>query len=129
MKKTLLLLSSIALLAVMSARGLDQFSQSTQLTVTTNSPVLITTPFVVNVPSISLTITATNAATIVTNTLFQSLSIGGVVLNYPTTFIYNASTMGTNFTTNFPPYNVYATNYTYGQAAPQSTASNSVSIK
>lgn len=102
-----------------------QFSQATYLTVTTNSPSpLATTVFGVQVPSISLNITATNTSTIVTNTVFQVLSATN---SY--TFIYNASTMGTNFTTNWPSTYFLVTNSTYGQASPQSGGSNTVFIK
>lgn len=101
-----------------------QFSQPTYLTVTTNSPALASTVFGVQIPPISLQITATNTSTVVTNTINQVLSVTNSI-----TFIYNASTMGTNFTTNWTSQFILVTNTTFGQAQPQQGGSNTVYIK
>ena len=86
------------------------------------------TPFSIYVPPISLTITATNPGTLVTNNIINCLNIGGSNYIISSTFIYSAATMGTNFTTNWAGYYIPCTNYTFGQAIPQ-TGTNPVSIK
>lgn len=128
MKRIIILLALLTGLFTLNLSAqTSQFSQPTYLTITTNSGVLATTAFQVQIPAIALTITATNSATIVTNTIYQVISYTN---SY--TFIYNAATMGTNFTTNFNngfPLTVSVTNLTYGQAAPQSGGSNTCFIK
>ena len=125
------LLALIALLFVQCTKAVAQqyqFSQGTYLTVTTNSASpLATTVFPVTVPPLALTITCTNANTVITNTIFN-------VITYTNsfTFVYSAATMGTNFSTNFNngnPISFSVTNLTYGQAAPQSGGTNTATIK
>ena len=130
-------LSAIALVAVLFALMANcaklraqqyQFAQGTYLTVTTNSSApLATTVFGVTLPPLSLTITCTNASTVITNTIFNVITFTN---SY--TFVYSAATMGTNFTTNFNngnPISFSVTNFTYGQAAPQSGGTNTATIK
>ena len=105
-----------------------QFSQGTYLTMTTNSSApLANTVFGVTLPPLALTITCTNANTVITNTIFN-------VITYTNsfTFVYSAATMGTNFSTNFNngnPISFSVTNLTYGQAAPQSGGTNTATVK
>lgn len=116
----------LLLLTLAAQATLQQFSQPTYLTVTTNA-LLSSNVFAVTLPPISLTITATNANTRVTNTIFQCVTVTN---SY--TFVYDASTMGTSFTTNFnngQPLTMYVTNTTYGQAAPQQGGSNTCFIQ
>jgi hypothetical protein len=127
--KIKLTLLALMLFGFSAAAQLQQFTQPTYLTITTNSGVLIATPVQVNVPSISLTITATNSYTMVTNNLFNTIFINGSNYVISQTFVYNAATMGTNFTTNFPPSTIVLTNYTFGQAIPQAGGSNTCYIK
>ena len=105
-----------------------QFSQGTVLTVPTNSALpLATTPFTVTLPPLALSIQATNPTTIITNTINNV-----ILVTNSFTFIYNAAIHGTNFSTNFNNGNSISfnvTNYTYGQAAPQSGGTNTATIK
>lgn len=99
MKKLTLILIAILFAPLLPARAqLSQFGQPTYLQCPTNSGVIATTVFYVSVPAITLSITATNPATIITNT-------------------------------NFNAYSVIVTNYTFGQAAPQSGGTNTAYIK
>lgn len=107
----------------------SQFSQPTYLTIQTNSPVLSQAPVTIYVPPISLSITATNPFTVITNNICVGLNVNGTQLVPQSTFIYTAATMGTNFTTNFPGYYISVPNYIFGQAIPQSGGSNTASIK
>lgn len=130
MKKLTLILIAILFAPLLPARAqLSQFGQPTYLQCPTNSGVIATTVFYVSVPAITLSITATNPATIITNTIFNGLNVGGSNLVPATVFIYNAAIHGTNFTTNFNAYSVIVTNYTFGQAAPQSGGTNTAYIK
>lgn len=116
-----------SLVAMTSFAQTMQFSQPTYLTTATNSGVLAVTPFNVVLPPIALTITATNPATVVTNTIYQVIAQTN---SY--TFVYSAATMGTNFTTNFNGGNTIVfqvTNRTYGIAVPQSGGSNTCFIQ
>lgn len=126
MKK--LLITSLAAITISAGAQTYQFTQPTYLTVATNSDTLATSTAVVTVPSISLTITATNSATIVTNTLFTGFTVGGTTYA-ARTFVYNAAVHGTNFTTNWPSYQITVTNYLTGQASPQSGGTNTCYIK
>lgn len=101
-----------------------QFSQPTYLTIPTNSPTLSTGLVSVSIPAISLTVTATNLNTIVTNTLVQVVTVTNV-----STFVYNAGAMGTNFSTNFPASTYTATVRLYGNATPQAGGSNTCYIQ
>lgn len=117
-------------LCVCARAQISQFGQATYLTVTTNAGPIAQQTFQVYVPSISLTITATNVNTVITNTLNHTVSLGGT--NYFTianTFIYSAATMGTNFSTNFPAAFYVGTDYVWAQAAPMLAGGSNVYIK
>ncbi|HEV2691940.1 MAG TPA: hypothetical protein VG347_03515 [Verrucomicrobiae bacterium] len=120
-------IGAAAMLGFSAAGQTQQFSQPLALTGPATSGVLATTPFMVQLPPISLTIQATNANTVVTNIITQIIAVTN---SY--TFIYNAATMGTNFTTNFNNGNGFSfpvTNRTYGLAIPQSGGSNNCLIQ
>ena len=129
MKKTLLKIAVVVafLLPIAASAQMNQFAQATQLTLTTNSPLLATGIANIQLTPISLTIYATNSATIITNTIFSVVNFTNAY-----TFVYNASTMGTNFSTNFNnglPLTFAVTNAIYGQASPQGGSTNIVYIK
>ena len=122
------------LLAPKSEAQVSQFASSSQCVSNLTSPSLYTAQFTVTVPAISLTIQATNALTILTNTLNDGINVNGTQLVPQSTFVYNAATMGTNFSTNWPSYQLTFTNYLFGQAILQNGAggtvtSNTVSIR
>ena len=105
----------------------SQFAQSSFLTSNLTSGVLATTPFTAQLPPISLAIQATNPFTIVTNQFSQVATVTNTFV-----FIYNAQTMGTNFSTNFNNGNgltLQGTVTTYGVAILQSGGSNNCQIK
>ena len=128
-------LAALALLATLglaapAAAQVSQFGQPTYLLGLTNSPVLATTTFNVYVPPISLSITATNASTVITNLIGNTVTVNGTnSLSFATTFVYYAATMGTNFSTNWPGYYLTVTNYTYGVAIPQAGGTNTAYVK
>lgn len=124
------LLLGLCFLTITSIRAqISQFGQATFLQCQTNSGVLVTTVYSVSVPAISLSITATNTATIITNYLGNSLFIGGSNVFVGTMFIYNAATMGTNFSTNFNAYSLSVTSYTFGEAIPMLSGGSNAYIK
>ena len=129
--KLALLAAALLCLPLCPARGqIYQFGQPTYLLFTTNSQVLATTVYNVYVPPLSLQIQATNALTVITNTINNTITVNGTNnLTVGMTFVYNAATMGTNFSTNWPGYFLAVTNYTYGQAIPQSGGTNTAYIK
>ena len=126
--KKLIIIAILTVAAVGAQAQTSQFSQPTYLTGATNSGTLATAVTTVIVPSISLTITATNNATVVTNTLFAGLTVGATTLP-KTVFIYSAATYGTNFSTNWPSYSISVTNFLTGQASPQAGGSNTCYIQ
>ena len=126
----ILLLALIALLfavCVKSSAQQYQFSQGTYLTVATNSGTLATTTFQQQVNPIALSILCTNSATVITNVIVTTITATNSM-----TFVYSASTMGTNFSTNFNngnPLSLSVTTTTYGLAIPQSGGTNTATIK
>lgn len=98
------------------------------LTIATNSPTFSTNYASLTVPAISLAITATNALTVITNCVSSTAAIGGTSYTVQTTFIYNATTHGTNFSTNFPAYNIQIPVATLFQAIPQNGGTNTSTI-
>lgn len=122
------LFSFLILLAGVTVANLaagQQFSQPTTfVTTSTNSPVLATAIANVQVPALSLSITVTNPTAILTNTF--NLTNYTIVQQK---FIFNAATMGTSLTTNFPAFTQSSTNGIYGQALQVSGNTNGATIQ
>ena len=97
-----LILFAVIFGAVESRAQISQFSQPTSFTTTTtNSPLLAQAIANVSMPYISLSITVTNPVALITNTFNSTFTNGPVSFTIQRTFVFNAATMGTNFSTNW----------------------------
>lgn len=128
-KKIAILVIALCSFATIASAQVSQFSSPSLLTTNLTSPSLYTATYTLTVPAISLTIQATNAATVITNTLNTGLNVNGTQLVPASTFVYNAATMGTNFSTNWPSYQITGTTYLFGQAVLQAGGTNNALIK
>ena len=93
------------------------------------SPQLATATASIYMPAISLSITVTNSAALITNNFCSTFTNGPSSLFVQRTFIYNAATMGTNFSTNFPAFWMTLTNNIYGQATQGAGNPNGATIQ
>lgn len=109
----------LALFLTVGARAqLAQFSLPTPFTTTfTNSALITSNTDYVSMPSISLSIMVTNPVALITNTFNTTFTNGPFNFTIQRTFIFNAATMGTNFSTNFPAFAMPCGVYVYGQAS------------
>ena len=110
-----LLLATITLTVRAGFGGYSPINITNQ---TVTAPVFVTNNVFVQLPSVTFTAVATNTVTITTNSIVQG--IPGTTYANQFTFVYNSGIYGTNFSTNFPPYNFVATNITGFQSVPQS---------
>lgn len=121
--------AALALSTACASAQVSQFGQYLTLTGPATSSVVAVAPFSIQVPAITLSIVATNPATVVTNDIMLTFTNNGTALTIQKEFIYNAATMGTNFTTNFPTYPLNLSAYAFGYAAPLAGSTNNVQIK